>query len=566
MRGRAVLTLGDLPDLAAEDLPAAVLWLDRNGSIGGANRRGRALLEDLDADECFRIEEQLCAAEPSFEEQPTITIAAGGRAALTFSASISQRHDAAGAPDGVLCILHDITRQQQRESHLQASQDFLLAMIRATPECVKLVGLDGALLQMNDAGLAMIEADDFPQVSHRSTLELIAPEHREAWRQNHEAVCGGNERAWEFDIVGLKGSRRHMQTHAVPLALPDGAIAQLAITRDVTERKEQQSALLARERWYGQLLEALPVAVYTTDADGFLTFYNSAAAEFWGREPELGAERWCGAWKLYDQSGEPLAHDDCPMATAIRNDSPSRDEEAVAERQDGTHAAFQSYPTPLHDVSGKLVGAVNMLIDITRHKDDAARQQLLINELNHRVKNTLSTIQSISQQTFKNDGTPSLERFQQRLMALSRAHDVLTSEGWRTADISEIVRQAVAPFVKSAEHRATVSGGPVLLKPPAALALSMAIHELCSNAVKYGAWSAPDGSVDLQWHRADTPEGERLVVAWEEHGGPTVTRPAKRGFGLKMIERGLAHDLKADIKLDFAQDGMRCEISAPLAA
>ena len=140
-------------------------------------------------------------------------------------------------------------------------------------------------------------------------------------------------------------------------------------------------------RWYFRdLLEALPAAIYTTDADGRITFFNQAAAELSGRTPEIGSDQWCVTWRLYWPDGRPMAHDECPMARALKEDRPIRGEEAIAERPDGTRVPFMPYPTPLHDASGRLVGAVNMLIDLTASKDAEAVRARLNETLEERVE------------------------------------------------------------------------------------------------------------------------------------------------------------------------------------
>ena len=139
----------------------------------------------------------------------------------------------------------------------------------------------------------------------------------------------------------------------------------------------------------------LPAGIYTTDAAGRITYYNEAAVELWGQRPTLGASEWCGSWKLYWPDGTPLAHADCPMAIALKENRPVRGMEAACERPDGTRVPFIPYPTPLHDETGKLVGAVNMLVDITERKRAEEQQALLVRELHHRVKNTLATVQAI---------------------------------------------------------------------------------------------------------------------------------------------------------------------------
>ncbi|MGH7029248.1 MAG: PAS domain S-box protein, partial [Stellaceae bacterium] len=137
---------------------------------------------------------------------------------------------------------------------------------------------------------------------------------------------------------------------------------------------------------FRQLLEALPAAVYTTDAEGRLTFYNQAAVEFSGRRPELGSDRWCVSWRLYRPDGTFLPHDECPMAIALKEDRPIRGVEAVLERPDGTRIHFIPFPTPLHDASGALTGAVNMLVDISEQKSAEEVQQRLNETLERRVE------------------------------------------------------------------------------------------------------------------------------------------------------------------------------------
>jgi PAS domain S-box-containing protein len=173
--------------------------------------------------------------------------------------------------------------------------------------------------------------------------------------------------------VGVRHHRfpRHPPQHgtnAVPLKLRDGDFAQLAITRDITRRKSNQRELRVSQARSESLLEAIPAAIYTTDNDGNITFFNEAAVEFAGRRPELG-EKWCVSWKLYNLDGSPLAHDECPMAIALKEKRAVRGMEAVAERPDGTRRTFMAYPTPLLDDTGAMLGAINMLIDTTdRHE------------------------------------------------------------------------------------------------------------------------------------------------------------------------------------------------------
>jgi PAS domain S-box-containing protein len=158
--------------------------------------------------------------------------------------------DAAGALIGAVNVLVDISGRKAAEAALAGSEARLRAIVETTPECIKLVAPEGTLLQMNAAGLRMIEAGAPEEAEGRSVFDLVAPEHRAGWQANHRRVCSGEALGWEFDVVGLRGTRRSMETHASPLRLPDGRLAHLAITRDVTARKraEEKQALLAA-RW-----------------------------------------------------------------------------------------------------------------------------------------------------------------------------------------------------------------------------------------------------------------------------------------------------------------------------
>jgi len=186
-------------------------------------------------------------------------------------------------------------------------------------------------------------------------------------------------------------------------------------------------------------------------------------------------------------------------------------------------------------------------------------QQLLINELNHRVKNTLATVQSIAVQTLRPDrgAVEAREAFTSRLIALSTAHNVLTAERWESADLADIAQMAVAPFNEPPDAHVQVEGPGLRLKPPHALAIAMALHELGTNAVKFGALSIPGGVVRLAWEEG---AGREVRMVWEESGGPRVEAPTRRGFGTRLIQEGLARELRGQVHVEHRPAGLRCEI------
>jgi two-component sensor histidine kinase len=197
------------------------------------------------------------------------------------------------------------------------------------------------------------------------------------------------------------------------------------------------------------------------------------------------------------------------------------------------------------------------------------RRKLLLDELNHRVKNTLATVQSIAAQSLRN--APDLESgrkdFEARLLALSEAHNLLTRDNWRGASLADLAATELVPYGGEGQpQRVTIFGEPVWLRPNTAVALGMAFHELATNAAKYGALSGKNGQVKVSWTVSRSEDGpDRVCITWREAGGPPVKSPSRRGFGSRLIVSGLAHQLNGDVKLDFDPDGVRCSIAFNLA-
>jgi PAS domain S-box-containing protein len=329
--------------------------------------------------------------------------------------------------------------------------------------------------------------------------------------------------------------------------------------QDISELRRMQAQMREGRRVGRRVMEAIPAAIYTTDAEGRLLYFNKAAEQLWGVAPALGEQFWCGSWKIEWPDGRPVPHDECPMAVAIREKRAMVGPEACAVRPDGTRVPFMPHPTPIFDSKGELIGAVNMLIDLTEQKRADAKQKSLIDELNHRVKNTLATIQSLAAQTMRDKDGDERE-FERRLLALSRVHDQLTRQAWEWADFQQIAHDSFASYGGTANGRVTVEGPSVRLKSRSALALAMVLHELANNAAQHGALSTPGGHVTLSWR----VEPAMLSIDWREEGGPAVTLPKRRGFGARLVERAVAHELGGRPMLDYRPGGVHCTMEIPL--
>jgi two-component sensor histidine kinase len=203
---------------------------------------------------------------------------------------------------------------------------------------------------------------------------------------------------------------------------------------------------------------------------------------------------------------------------------------------------------------------------LARNEEAQRHQRLLINELNHRVKNTLSIIQSIAVQTLRDDDVPPAlrEAFVARLLALADAHDILTAENWDGAELGELLEKAIDIYRQDGNtNRISLKGPAVRLGPKSAIAVAMAVHELATNAAKYGALSSEGGRIDLVWDLTGPADATTLLIRWAERGGPRVTPPKNKGFGSRLIERGLAGELNGSAKIDYRVDGVVCTIEAP---
>jgi PAS domain S-box-containing protein len=234
-------------------------------------------------------------------------------------------------------------------------------------------------------------------------------------------------------------------------------------------------------------------------------------------------------------------------------------------RKDGSVIWVQNSVSMTHDDAGRPLHLVKLIQNITERKVAEKRQRLLIDEINHRVKNTLATVQSFASQSLRNAKsiTEGRTAFEARLLALSKSHDVLTRQHWEGADLIDVVDGAIAPYRgRSEQNRFSIAGEPLRLRPKAVLALSLAFHELATNAVKYGALSNDSGNVSIDWRVV--PQSRRFELRWKEHGGPAVQPPARRGFGSRLVERGLAQDIAANVRLTFGDSGVTCSIDAPL--
>jgi two-component sensor histidine kinase len=340
-----------------------------------------------------------------------------------------------------------------------------------------------------------------------------------------------------------------------PLRNGASVIAKAASRAIGLHKKEHAFELPAR------LFEQVPFAIYICDRDGLVLRFNRRAAELWGRSPKLGDpnERFCGSYGMYRPDGSPLPHHECPMADVLRTGISVCQQEVHIERPDGSRGIALVDIEAVKDSDGNIVGAVNCFQDVTERKQAEERERMLAGEMDHRAKNLLALVQATVQLTHADTVEDFKAAIEGRLQALSRAHTLLAQSRWAGANLHTLVTEELAPYRAAETSRAHINGPQLVLEPRSAQTIAMVLHELTTNAVKYGALSVPSGRILVEWSRGET----QLVIRWSEADGPPVKPPRREGFGTRVVSR-VVHDLEGKLQFHWNPDGLACEIIIPL--
>ncbi len=398
----------------------------------------------------------------------------------------------------------------------------------------------------------------------------VFPEVPQRWRDLHaRALRDGEELSHDADpFVGKDGSVEWIRWSLKPWRTEAGEIGGLILyTEVVTSSVQARLRLESAEARYHAVFDQAAVGVARVSAAGrFLEVNDRFCAITQYSRAELLARSFQDITYVDDLAPD-VGQADSVLAGQI--DSYSREKRYVTKS--GDLVWVELTVSLVRDGKGEPAYFVTVIEDITVRKQAEAEQQryqaqlrLMINELNHRVKNTLATVQSMAAQALRGGADPATaySRFEARLMGLAEVHDVLTRERWHGADLREVAERAMRPFAAAASGQVRIDGDSVWLQPRGALTMALVLHELATNAVKYGALSVDTGRVRLAW--TFDPASERLGMTWTERDGPTVAPPTRRGFGSRLIERALRSDLQGAATMTYAPTGLVCQMDAQL--
>lgn len=316
---------------------------------------------------------------------------------------------------------------------------------------------------------------------------------------------------------------------------------------DITDHVRTEQALGESERRVRAVLDSVSDAFYAVDGKWRFTLFNRAAEAYFGvpRSEVLGRI----AWEVFPQTvGSELER-------RLQRIMRERTTESFVVSSSAKPGLWIESRVSPHEDGGLAVS----FTDVTSRIESERTREILLAELNHRVKNTLGVVQSLARNSFKGeDRTEPLKAFENRLLALARAHSLLTAKSWTSATLEEVVEQSLQPYGRSGASPFLVSGPHVDLTPKNAVNIALALNELATNAVKYGALSVAEGRVRIAWE--DEPGGFRLE--WQEEGGPEVSEPARTGFGTRLITGSLAAELEGEVEMKFEPSGLVCRVRA----
>ncbi|WP_292612528.1 PAS domain S-box protein [Nitrobacter sp. 62-13] len=478
-----------------------------------------------------------------------------------FNISYSPVHDENGRVDGVLCIVDETTRRIVAERALVKTEERLSNALQAA-------GLIGTFdtdlrsgMVYSDARFAnMFSVDPQKAESGLPLADYLAGIHPDDVKLVsdgiEQAITTGEKCILEYRVQSKEGTVRWLEVHGQcrydesgsPWRIPGAAV-------DITDRKRAELAIAH----FAAIVESSDDAIISKDINGVITSWNTGAQRLFGYRADETIGNSITMLIPDDRKNEEPA-----ILARLRRGDQVEHFETVRRRKDGGLIDLSLTISPIRDTHGKIVGASKIARDITDRKAHERLQNTLLSEMKHRLQNNLSTVLAIARQSFRGHEAESedFRKFEARLLALASGHDLIARKSWNSAELGDVVAQLLNVHGR---QRFEIDGPDVRLSPKSALALTLALHELATNAAKYGALSIPTGKVTIAWD-VEQKAIPSLAFRWQERYGPAVSQPSRKGFGSQLIERVLAFELGGQVHIAYPPEGVVCEIIAPLSA
>ncbi len=476
--------------------------------------------------------------------------------------------DTAGDIVGIVGVSRDITEKKRGEQALAEATALLESLFQNAPVGLGVWDRDFRFARINRELAAINGLPPEAHIGRRpdeilpgiAGLDIVY----ERWRQ----VLDTGEPWRGVEISGVTpaqpGRARYWSEDFFPVRLGDRNVAIAAIVQETTERKAAEEALRTSRDSFRQLVERSPFGVYAVDADFRLVLVSEGAQKlFENVRPLIGrdfAEVLHTVWPeaFADEASRRFRH-------TLETGAPFRAPGSVEQRADSGETEAYDWRLERVTLPDGRPGVVCHFYDLSERQRHEEHIQLLMRELNHRSKNMLGLIQAIAHHTASTTPADFVKRFGERVRSLAAAQDLLVRNEWRAVPLADLVRSQFSHFPDLMQTRTRIAGPPLSLTPAATQALGMALHELATNAVKYGAFSTETGRVAITWGvEADETEEPRFTLSWLEKDGPTVAEPQRRGFGHTVTTRMVESSLGGEVSVDYAPAGLVWRLACPL--
>ncbi len=440
---------------------------------------------------------------------------------------------------------------------------WLAAIVASSDDAIVSKSLDGTITSWNPAAERLF-GYTAGEVIGRPIAILAPPERENEMPAILERIRRG-DKVEHFETVRRRkdGSLVDVSLTVSPIRDRSGRIIGASkIARDVTEHKRAERALVDSEERFRNLANTVPDIVWTADPDGTITFVNDRWFDYCGLAPVPSARQWPAPELHPDDRERCLEH----WNRALR-DGTRYEIEARIQRHDGDYRWFLIRAVPVRAAGGDITAWFGSTTDIHDRRQAEEHQRRLTAELSHRVKNMLTVVQVLAERSAFRAGSVDqcLEAFRGRLQALSAAHDALLAGDWKGASLASLVETALDPYLGAGDRvRLDIKDLPI--EPEAALTLALGLHELATNAAKYGALSSSAGRISLSAKVHPGVHRTELRIVWQETGGPPVAPPTVAGFGTTMLRQAIEYQHDGRVELDWRQQGLVCRIALPLAA
>ena len=465
--------------------------------------------------------------------------------------------DAQGAIGGLLICAEDISRQREVLARLEASTRRFELALGNSPITVFEQDMDLRYTWIYNSKIGLSESfvvgktdDEFMDPAAAAQLKAVkrrALETGQPVRQEVMAAAPGN--APEYFDLNIE-PRRNEAGEVIGL---------ICIATDITARKQAEGALAASEEYNRSVFEVNPDCLKVIGIDGRIERMNANGQRLMEIDDfeTVRGKRWSVLWPE-----EMRDRIEAAIAQAMAGESGHIS--AFGPTMKGTPKWWDVMVTAVRGADGSPIRLVAASRDITERKQAEEHSALLMKEVNHRAKNLLAVVQAVARQTsVKSDPAEFATHFGKRLAGLAASQDLLVQSEWKGVGLKELVSSQLAHFVELLGRRVTLEGPPVQITPTAAQAIGMAVHELATNAGKYGALSDAEGSVRIAWELVGGGTQQQFAMQWSEHDGPPCTQPNHRGFGYTVIVRMAEHALGAEVSLTYPRSGLVWKLSAP---